>query len=58
MDELVVFLLLLLLGQSWAQQSALSANELEMILEGEDHLLIDLQLYIDALEHKLNIMRT
>lgn len=58
MHELVVFLLLLLLGkQSWAEQAAFSANEFEMILEGEDDLLIDLQFYVEAMEHKLHMIR-
>lgn len=57
MHELVVFLLLLLGKELWAEQAGLSANEFEMILEGEDDLLIDLQIYVEALEHKLHMIR-
>lgn len=58
MHELIVFLLLFRVELLWAEPADPSViPELEKILEGEDHLLRDLQLYVAAVEHKVHTIR-
>lgn len=62
MHKFLVFLLLFRVETLWAADPAdladpIVISELEKILEGEDHLLRDLQLYVAALEHKVHTIR-